>query len=193
MMQERLDQLEKALVADFGEETTVKRMPDGAVVLHLTPETLLDTMKRLRDSAAFDFKSLIDVIGVHYPERDKPLEVVYELLSVYLNHRLRVKVALNEPAIIPSVMGLWKTAPWIEREVYEMFGILFKGHTDLRRLLTEYDFEGFPLRKEFPVTGLYEVTYNTALGKVTREETDRKAMEGRMGRDNNREFYGTSR
>ena len=140
-----------------------------ALVVRVTQESLVATMMRLRDDPDLDFKQMIDLCGVHYPSREKPLEVVYQLLSVYKNHRLRVKLALEEGAFVPSVVGVWGCADWYEREAYEMFGILFSGHPDLRRLLTEYDFEGFPLRKDFPLNGFVEVRYDPAQRRVVRE------------------------
>ncbi|MBF0136595.1 MAG: NADH-quinone oxidoreductase subunit C [Magnetococcales bacterium] len=142
-----------------------------ALVIRVTPDTLVTTMTRLRDDPDLDFRLLVDLAGVHYPDREKPLEVVYQLLSVHRNHRLRVKVAVREEEPVPSVIGVWSSANWYEREAYEMFGILFSGHPDLRRLLTEYDFSGYPLRKEFPVTGHFEVRYDANRARVVREPT----------------------
>ncbi|MBF0308824.1 MAG: NADH-quinone oxidoreductase subunit C [Magnetococcales bacterium] len=153
-----------------------------AVVLQRKPEELLAAMTLLRDDHYCDFKLLVDVAGVHYPDRDKPLELVYQLLSVHQNHRVRVKVALSEGEFVPSVNGIWWSADWYEREAYEMFGILFSGHPDLRRLLTEYDFEGFPLRKDFPVTGYHEMRYDETLGRVVREPVQLQLP--------NRAYYG---
>ncbi|MBF0176735.1 MAG: NADH-quinone oxidoreductase subunit C [Magnetococcales bacterium] len=163
----KLDRLEGFLTEKF---SGLRRERAGAaLVVWVDPENLVATMTRLRDDADLDFRLLIDLAGVHYPEREKPLEVVYQLLSVYRNHRLRVKVPLRDGEPIPSVIGVWSSANWYEREAYEMFGILFSGHPDLRRLLTEYDFDGYPLRKEFPVTGHFEVRYDPNQGRVVRE------------------------
>ncbi|MBF0153783.1 MAG: NADH-quinone oxidoreductase subunit C [Magnetococcales bacterium] len=156
-----------------------------ALVIRVAPEDLVSTMTALRDDPELNFRLLVDLAGVHYPGRDKPLEVVYQLLSVHRNHRLRVKVAVQDGESLPSVIGVWSSANWYEREAYEMFGILFSGHPDLRRLLTEYDFSGYPLRKEFPVTGRFEVRYDPDQARVVREPTRLSLPE--------REYYGRQR
>ncbi|MEO5362051.1 MAG: NADH-quinone oxidoreductase subunit C [Magnetococcus sp. DMHC-8] len=169
MTKDKLDQLEQS-VADRFPDLTRERLAD-ALILRVTPATLLATMTRLRDDPELDFKQMIDLGGVHYPGRDLPLEVVYQLLSVHKNHRLRIKLAVDEQTPVPSIAGLWWCADWFEREAYEMFGILFSGHPDLRRLLTDYDFEGYPLRKDFPLHGLTEVRYDPAQKRVIRQPT----------------------
>ena len=167
MTQEKLDRLEQ-LIADRLPELARERLAD-ALIVRVTPETLLATMTRLRDDPELNFTQMIDLTGIHYPQREKPLEVVYQLLSVHKNHRLRVKLAVDEQTPVPSVIGIWWCADWFERETYEMFGILFSGHPDLRRLLTDYDFEGYPLRKDFPLSGLTEVRYDPAQRRVIRQ------------------------
>ncbi|WP_130470585.1 complex I 30 kDa subunit family protein [Candidatus Magnetaquicoccus inordinatus] len=164
---EKLDHLEQ-LLAERLAHIERQRLPD-AVVLHVTPETLVATMLLLRDDPQLDCKQMIDLAGVHYPEREKAFEIVYQLLSVHKNHRLRVKLAVDEQTPVPSVTSVWWCADWFEREAYEMFGILFTGHPDLRRLLTDYDFEGFPLRKDYPLSGLSEVRYDPAQKRVIRQ------------------------
>ncbi|MBF0424882.1 MAG: NADH-quinone oxidoreductase subunit C [Magnetococcales bacterium] len=167
MTPEKLTRLEAAL-NQLLPELPVERA-GAALVLRITTAELVATMTRLRDAPELDFRLLIDLAGVHYPGREKPLEVVYQLLSVHRNQRLRVKVAVGEGEPVPSLIGVWSSANWYEREAYEMFGILFSGHPDLRRLLTEYDFDGHPLRKEFPVSGRFEVRYDADQGRVVRE------------------------
>ncbi|MBF0183659.1 MAG: NADH-quinone oxidoreductase subunit C [Magnetococcales bacterium] len=164
---EKLDHLEQ-LLSDRLPHLQRERLAD-AVVVWVTPENLVETMTRLRDDPDLDFKQMIDLAGVHYPEREKPFVIVYQLLSVHKNHRLRVKMAIDEQTPVPSVIPVWWCADWYEREAYEMFGILFAGHPDLRRLLTDYDFEGFPLRKDFPLSGLSEVRYDPAQKRVIRQ------------------------
>ncbi|MEO5341187.1 MAG: NADH-quinone oxidoreductase subunit C [Magnetococcus sp. MYC-9] len=166
MTTEKLDHLEQLLAGRLP-EVTRQRLAD-ALILHLTPENLVATMRLLRDDPDLDFKQLIDLCGVHYPQRAKPLELVYQLLSVHKNHRLRVKMALDEQTPVPSLTDLWWCIDWYERETYEMFGVLFSGHPDLRRLLTDYDFEGYPLRKDFPLQGLTEVVYDPQQQRVVR-------------------------
>ncbi|MBF0368067.1 MAG: NADH-quinone oxidoreductase subunit C [Magnetococcales bacterium] len=188
MSSARLDKLESRVKETFA-GCTLERLGD-ALVLRVEAADLLTTMTRLRDEDELDFKMLVDIAGVHYPERQKPLEVVYQLLSVYSNHRLRIKVALAEGEIIPSVIEIWSVADWYERELYDMFGIPVSGHPDLRRILTDYDFEGHPLRKDFPVTGLYEMRYDENLGRVVQEPLQLTA--DNVTRDN-REYYGKKR
>ncbi|MBF0582776.1 MAG: NADH-quinone oxidoreductase subunit C [Magnetococcales bacterium] len=167
MTKDKLDHLEPLVASRFPDLERV-RLAD-ALILRLTPANLLATMGQLRDDPEFNFTQMVDLAGVHYPSRKQPLELVYQLLSVHKHHRLRVKVALEEGMPVPSVTPLWWCADWYEREAYEMFGILFSGHPDLRRLLTDYDFEGFPLRKDFPLNGLTEVRYDPTQGRVIRQ------------------------
>ncbi len=166
MIRETVDKLQERLLKVFP-EARLETIKDS-LVLWVTPETLLETMTRLRDDAALNFKQMMDLTAVHYPEREAPIEVVYQLLSVYRNQRLRVKMAVADGAMIPSVTRIWSCANWYERETYEMFGVLFSGHPDLRRLLTEYDFEGYPLRKEFPLSGEFDVFYDEKERRVMR-------------------------
>ncbi|MEO5349190.1 MAG: NADH-quinone oxidoreductase subunit C [Magnetococcus sp. YQC-3] len=167
MTAEKLEALEQLVAARLpGVER--ERLRD-ALILRVTPDILLTTLAVLRDDPELNFTQMIDLCGVHYPNRAKPLEVVYQLLSVHKNHRIRVKLAVDEQTPVPSVIGLWWCADWHERETYEMFGILFSGHPDLRRLLTDYDFEGHPLRKDFPLSGLTEVQYDPAQKRVVRQ------------------------
>ncbi|MBF0623322.1 MAG: NADH-quinone oxidoreductase subunit C [Magnetococcales bacterium] len=183
MSPEQLGRLE-SVIADLLPSLPRERLAD-ALILRVAPAELVATMTLLRDDPALDFKILIDLAGVHYPGREKPLEVVYQLLSVYKNQRIRIKVAVAEGEPVPSVIPVWSSANWYEREAYEMFGILFSGHPDLRRLLTEYDFEGYPLRKEFPVTGHFEVRWDADQDRVVREPTRLTIPD--------REFYGPDR
>lgn len=120
----------------------------------------------LKTDKKCEFQMLISICGADYPERADRLEVIYQLLSLTLNHRIRVKVRLEEPAFIESAVSIFEAANWYEREVYDMYGVLFKNHPDLRRILTDYNFEGYPLRKDFPLTGNLEVTYDAESSKV---------------------------
>ncbi|MFN4203706.1 MAG: NADH-quinone oxidoreductase subunit C [Tabrizicola sp.] len=123
----------------------------------------------LRDDASCRFSTLVDITAVDHPERPQRFDVVYHFLSMYRNHRIRVKVAVREDEMVPSITGLHPAANWFEREVFDMFGILFSGHPDLRRILTDYGFRGHPLRKDFPTTGYTEVRYDEALKRVVYE------------------------
>lgn len=167
MKPESQDRLEAALQAKFP-GAALERHAD-AMVMHLSPGELPATMTKLRDDPELDFKLMIDLAGVHWPKRDKPMELVYQLLSVYKNHRLRVKVALAEGEFAPSMIGIWSCLDWYEREAYDMFGILFSGHPDLRRILNDYDFEGYPLRKDFPLSGRYDLRYDDEQERIVRE------------------------
>jgi len=126
-------------------------------------------MRHLHDDAACAFVSLIDVCGVDWPGREARFDVVYHLLSPTQNMRVRVKVATDENTPVPSITELYPGADWFEREAYDMYGILFSGHPDLRRLLTDYGFDGHPLRKDFPLTGHVELRYDDELKRVVYE------------------------
>lgn len=123
----------------------------------------------LRDDASCRFSTLVDITAVDHPERAQRFDVVYHFLSMYRNQRIRVKVAVREEEMVPSLVALHPSANWFEREVFDMFGILFSGHPDLRRILTDYGFRGYPLRKDFPTTGYTEVRYDEALKRVVYE------------------------
>ncbi|MBF0380610.1 MAG: NADH-quinone oxidoreductase subunit C [Magnetococcales bacterium] len=170
MTPEKLENL-AGLVAEKFPNLTVEREIE-ALVLRVEPEQLIETMTQLRDGAGFDFTMMIDLAGVHYPDREKPLEVVYQLLSVKKNHRIRVKVSVDEDTPVPSIIPVWSCADWWEREAYDLVGIRFSGHPDLRRLLNEYDFDGHPLRKDFPLSGRIEMKYDEKSGRVVRVPLD---------------------
>ena len=127
---------------------------------------LVDFLKNDRDCR---FSTLIDITGVDYPERPRRFDVVYHLLSMYQNHRIRLKAAIREDEMVPSITGVHPSANWFERETFDMFGIIFTGHPDLRRILTDYGFRGHPLRKDFPTTGYTEVRYDEAQKRVVYE------------------------
>ena len=131
--------------------------------------SLVKLMTFLRDDSNCQFKVLIDITAVDFPERDERFEVVYNLLSVALNQRIRIKVATDETAPVPSVTSIYSAAAWFEREVWDLYGVLFTDHPDLRRLLTDYGFEGHPLRKDFPLTGYVEVRYDAEQKRVVYE------------------------
>jgi NADH-quinone oxidoreductase subunit C len=129
----------------------------------------VEALKFLRDDPAGQFVSIIDICGVDYPEREKRFDVVYHLLSPKLDRRIRVKIETDEETPVMSATAVWPGADWFEREVYDLFGVLFVGHPDLRRLLTDYGFEGHPLRKDFPMTGFVEVRYDDQEKRVRYE------------------------
>ena len=123
----------------------------------------------LKTDKACKFSSLVDITAVDYPTREERFDVVYHFLSMYTNQRIRVKVAVREDEMVPSITEVHPSANWFEREVFDMFGILFTGHPDLRRILTDYGFRGFPLRKDFPTTGYTEVRYDEVQKRVVYE------------------------
>lgn len=141
----------------------------GELTLHVRAEQVAAVLTYLRDDPRCKFTTLIDICGVDYPERSKRFDVVYHLLSMQLNQRIRVKIETDEETPVASVAGIWPCADWFEREAFDMYGILFSGHPDLRRILTDYGFEGFPLRKEFPLSGHVEVRYDPEQQRVIYE------------------------
>jgi len=144
----------------------------GELCLTCSPGNLIATLRFLRDDMQTQFVSIIDICGVDYPARTKRFDVVYHLLSPHQNMRIRLKVATNEDTLVPSATEVFPGANWFEREAYDMYGILFSGHPDLRRLLTDYGFEGHPLRKDFPLTGHVEVRYDDELKRVVYEPVE---------------------
>ena len=132
----------------------------GEMTLTVDSTRIVDALKFLRDDPAAQFVSIIDISGADYPEREKRFEVVYHLLSPKLNRRIRVKLATDEDTPIESATAVYPGADWYEREIYDFFGVLFVGHPDLRRILTDYGFDGHPLRNDFPMTGLAAVRYD---------------------------------
>ena len=136
----------------------------GEIALHVRREAIVDVLRTLRDE--LHYQQLMEIAGVDYPERPERFEVVYCLLSLTKNHRIRVHVQTDEATAVPSVTGLWPVAGWLEREVYDLYGVLFEGNADLRRILTDYGFHGHPLRKDFPSTGYVELRYSEAEKRV---------------------------
>ena len=141
----------------------------GEVALHVQRDGLIEAMVALRDTPGLEYQQLMEIAGVDYPDRVERFEVVYCLLSLTRNHRLHVHVATDEEQPIPSVTDLWPVAGWLEREVYDMYGVLFSGNRDLRRILTDYGFRGHPQRKDFPLTGYVELRYSEEAKRVVYE------------------------
>ena len=141
----------------------------GELTLVVQASDIVYALTYLRDDPACSYRCFIDLCGADYPQREKRFEVVYHLLSLRHNARIRVKVATDETTPVPSVIDVFPAANWYERETYDLYGILFSGHPDLRRLLTDYGFEGHPLRKDFPLTGFVEVRYDQDEGRVVYE------------------------
>lgn len=139
------------------------------LTLTTTPDGIVAGLTWLRDDAALRFTQLVDLCGVDYPQRALRFEVVYHLLSMTRNLRIRVKLSTDEDTPVPTVTGVFPCADWYEREAFDMYGIFFSGHPDLRRILTDYGFHGHPLRKDFPMTGYVELRYDDELKRVVYE------------------------
>ena len=165
-----LTDLGAAIAAAAGaavEEVFVER--GAELVVRARRDTLLPLLAMLRDDPRFRFEQLMDLCGVDWPERGERFEVVYNLLSLSTNRRVRVLVSTDEATPVPSASGIYPAATWYEREAWDMYGIVFAGQSDLRRLLTDYGFEGHPLRKDFPLTGFVEVRYDETRKQVVYE------------------------
>jgi NADH-quinone oxidoreductase subunit C len=141
----------------------------GELVILARRDAIVRVLKFLRDDVNCQFKQLMDLCGVDYPERENRFEVVYNLLSLVHNNRARVKVETDENTPVPSVTGVFPAANWFERETWDLYGVYFSDHPDLRRILTDYGFEGHPLRKDFPLTGYVEVRYDDEQKRVVYE------------------------
>ena len=141
----------------------------GEITLTVTREALVETLRGLRDTPGLEYQQLMEIAGVDYPDRAERFEVVYHLLSLTKNRRIRVKVSTDEATPVPSVTSLWPVAGWLEREVFDMYGVAFSGNPDLRRILTDYGFQGHPQRKDFPLTGYVELRYSEAEKRVIYE------------------------
>lgn len=154
-----------ALPQDMGQAEVIR----DELVLEVPRDDIVKVLTGLRDDTNCQFRQLVDLCGVDYPDREERFEVVYHLLSLRQNQRIRVKVHTDESTPVPSVTGVFSSAGWWEREAWDLYGILFSGHPDLRRILTDYGFEGHPLRKDFPLTGHVEVRYDDELKRVVYE------------------------
>jgi NADH-quinone oxidoreductase subunit C len=141
----------------------------GEITLTVKREAVATALQVLRDTPGLEYQQLMEIAGVDYPDRAERFEVVYHLLSLTKNRRIRVKVSTDEATPVPTVTTLWPVAGWLEREVYDMYGVTFAGNPDLRRILTDYGFEGFPQRKDFPLTGHVELRYSEAEKRVVYE------------------------
>jgi len=161
-----------AAKAATGDALIEARDAVGEISLTVRRESIIDVCRALRDTPGLEYQQLMEMAGVDYPDRPERFEVVYCLLSLTKNRRIRVKVSTDEMTPVPSLTGLWPVAGWLEREVYDMYGVLFEGNQDLRRILTDYGFQGFPQRKDFPLTGHVELRYSEAEKRVVYEPVD---------------------
>jgi NADH-quinone oxidoreductase subunit C len=169
MTSQALQELGDHLLASLPGEALGFETIRGEAILRVAPAAVVKVMTFLRDDAQCLFKMLIDICGVDYPDRAERFEVVYNLLSLKHNRRVRVKAATAEDQPVPSVAGVFRAAGWFEREAWDLYGIYFSDHPDLRRILTDYGFEGHALRKDFPLTGYVEVRYDIEQKRVIYE------------------------
>jgi len=163
------DALAARVLQALGADGVSARTAFGELTLDVDAARIADVARTLRDTADLRFVCLIDICGADYPEREKRFDVVYHLLSPTLNARVRLKVQTDGQTPVPSLVEVFPAANWYERETWDMYGVIFSGHPDLRRLLTDYGFEGHPLRKDFPLTGFVEVRYDDAQKRVVYE------------------------
>jgi NADH-quinone oxidoreductase subunit C len=168
-MDELLQTIGEKLIAAIPGAVLGSTFAFGELTLTVVPVRNIDALRFLRDDPAAQFVSIIDISGADYPAREKRFDVIYHLLSPKLNRRVRVKLAIDEETPVASATVVWPGADWYEREIYDLFGILFTGHPDLRRILTDYGFDGHPLRKDFPMTGFVEMRYDDQEKRVRYE------------------------
>lgn len=173
-MSEVLKDLAAYLSEKLGARVEDSVLSYGELTVTVSANDIVEVLDFLRRDVQCQFVSIIDIAGVDYPYRSKRFDVVYHLLSPRQNNRIRVKVLTDENTPVPSVAGVFPGADWFEREAYDLYGILFSGHPDLRRILTDYGFEGHPLRKDFPLTGFVEVRYDDEAKRVVYEPVELK-------------------
>ena len=164
-----LESLEKRINSEFGTKIKDSKIKHNQIYVEIDSEDILDTTILLKTNANTKFKQLIDITAVDYPENQKRFKMVYLFLSHELNQRIILSFYINENQQIPSLTKIFPSANWMEREIFDMYGIKFTDHPDLRRILTDYGFEGYPLRKDFPLTGHTEVRYSEDKKKVVYE------------------------
>jgi NADH-quinone oxidoreductase subunit C len=168
-MDDRLDTLGKAIAGALAPSVTGYAVAFHELNVTAVAADIIKVMQFLRDDERCQFWNLLDVTAVDWPSRAKRFDVVYHLLSPKQNLRLRVKVEADESTQVPSIIEVHPAADWFERETYDLYGVFFSGHPDMRRILTDYGFEGYPLRKDFPLTGFVEVRYDDELKRVVYE------------------------
>ena len=168
-MDDELNKLGSDLSGKLGPTLVGFTVAHGELTVEVARDRICDVMKLLRDDPDYRFGSLIDVCGVDYPERDERFDIVYHLLSPWKNLRMRVKVRTDAETPVPSIVDLFPAANWFEREAFDLYGVVFDGHPDLRRILTDYGFEGHPLRKDFQLTGFVELRYDDEQKRVVYE------------------------
>jgi len=168
-MDEALNELGDYVAGALTDAVVAWHVSYGELTVTVVRERISQVLKYLRDDARCQFSILIDICGADYPERPKRFDVVYHLLSPKQNQRIRIKTQTDENTAVPSAISIFPAANWFEREAFDFYGILFSGHPDLRRILTDYGFQGYPLRKDFPLTGYVEVRYDDEQKRVVYE------------------------
>jgi len=168
-MSQALDELGAHIAQALGADAVESHVEHGQLVLTVNAAAIVKAMTFLRDDQRCLFASVMDITGIDWPEREHRFDVVYHLLSYRRNQRIRVKLETDEASPVPSIAEVYPAAGWYERETWDMYGIMFSGHPDLRRILTDYGFEGHPLRKDFPLSGYVEVRYDTEQKRVVYE------------------------
>lgn len=168
-MTQPLKDLGDYLTAAFPQDVTKAEIVHGELIATVKRDAIVEVLTFLREDPRCLFTQLVDICGVDYPDRAERFDVVYNLLSLRLNHRIRVKATTDEDNPVPSATGVYSAAGWFEREAWDLYGIYFSDHPDLRRILTDYGFEGHPMRKDFPLTGYVEVRYDEDQKRVIYE------------------------
>ena len=168
-MIEELKELGAHIAASRPDAVTTHSLSHGELTVEVAPAAIRDLAEFLRTDALCRFSTLVDITAIDHPAREARFDVVYHFLSMYQNQRIRLKAAVHEDELVPSIISVHPSAGWFEREVFDMFGVLFSGHPDLRRILTDYGFRGHPLRKDFPTTGFTEVRYDEEVKRVIYE------------------------
>ena len=166
---ENLKSIEKTINSELTSKIISSRVKHNQIYINIEDNNLTEVILFLKTNSTTKFRQLIDITAVDYPERDKRFKLVYLLLSHETNSRIVIDYNINEGEIVPSLTSIYPSANWMEREVFDMYGVEFKDHPDLRRILTDYDFKGHPLRKDFPLTGFNEVRYSEKDKKVIYE------------------------
>jgi NADH-quinone oxidoreductase subunit C len=165
----RLDALGQTIVGALLDAAIDHKLAFNQLTVAVHAEKIVDVVRFLRDDAACRFVNLTDITAVDYPGREKRFDVIYHLLSPTLNTRIRLRAEAGEETQVPSIIGVFPGADWFEREAYDLYGVIFTGHPDMRRILTDYGFDGHPLRKDFPLTGFVEVRYDDQEKRVLYE------------------------
>jgi NADH-quinone oxidoreductase subunit C len=166
---DRLTALDQHITASLNDAVIASEISFGQLTVTVQRDAIVEVVTFLRDDPQCRFIAFVDVCGVDFPERDERFEVVYHFLSPHLNQRIRIKLTADDETPVPSITDVFVGANWFEREAYDLYGILFSGHPDLRRILTDYGFDGHPLRKDFPLTGFVEVRYDEERKRVVYE------------------------